>query len=379
MLYRGSGVLMAMLVVMLFFPLFYSMGISVIALELFLIFMAFIYLAQIKNVKVSNICALLIILVLIDKINDLRFDFTLSNIGPVVYTVFIALVFNNIEGKTESSFLKSFTLLLLLAAIFNIVYCITLGASPLRSLDRDVSAMLMLFSMLNFYYGKHRWLAMLLSIFVCVMILEARTMILSYGVFLLGYYILERFNSIKLKKFALFLEFLFAFFVISLGIQTEFLLGPGNSEGLVDFSGRGYIWGAALSAFSSGSITDVLFGMPSNPENLRRLFGYDLFEYESLNESIGSLLMAGHFHNTVVYYIYNTGVVGTFILFLIFYKSLKRFGFSNENYNIFNALFLVALFNGKSITSIYIISTLFMFILFVRLPEKKTKILKNTI
>lgn len=376
---KESITLLLMLTIMLFFPALYSMGISVVVMELFLIFLSFIFLAQIRFFKVNLICTLFFLLVLIDKTNDLLYEVSLTNIGPIIYAVCITIVFNNIKGKTEKDFLRIFPALLLIATIFNIVYCITLGSAPLRSLDRDVSAMLMLYSMLNFYYGKYKWPVMLLSIIICVVVLEARTMVLSYGVFFVGYYLFKKHSRVKLKKAGLILEFLFSLFVIYLGIQTEMLLGPSGSEGGVDFSGRGYLWGAALSTFFSGSITNIIFGMPSNPGNLNHLFGYDMFEYDSLNESIGKLLTAGNFHNTVVYYIFNTGVVGTFILFSIFYKALKRFGFNNENYNIFNALFLVALFNGKSITGIYIISTMLMFILFIKLPSPRDRSFNNTI
>lgn len=372
MVSNKSGPLLLMIIIMLFFPALYSLGISVIALELFIIILSCVYILQHKTIKLNEVCAFIVILTCIDKINDLIYCFTLTNIGPVIYVFFVSLVFNNIDNVQKPYVIKIFARLLVLATVLNIAQCAIQGASPLRSLDRDVSAMLMLYSMLNFYYGKRKWIIMALSIFTCVFVLEARTMILSYGVFGVGYYLLRKGENVTLKKTALILEFLFSFFIIFLGIQSEFLLGLNHGDGGIDFSGRGYIWGAALSELFAGSWRDILFGIPSSPENLKAIFDYNLFEYESLNESIGPLLTAGHFHNTVVYYLFNTGIIGTVLLFIICYKSLKRFEFCFENFNIFNALFLVALFNGKSITSMYIISTLFMFILFVKLPKRIT-------
>lgn len=364
-------ILKAMIAIMLFIPMLHSVGIGIAIIEIILILFALTYLLNNRRVQYSSVFLLLLSLVLIDKINDVIYDVSFNNIGPIVYTGLIALVFSNIGGTSNLNFVLFIKRVLICAVFVNVCYFFTVGSVPIKSMDRDVSGMLMLYSMLNFYYGRYKWIVLFLSVFVCIFVLEARTMILAYGVFIVGYFAFKRHDRIILKKLALLLGFIFALCIIYIGILTEFVYDSHNTLSVIDFSGRGYIWGVALSILFSSSWHNILFGIPSNPSNLKILFDHNFFEYSSLNESIGTLLVAGHFHNTIVYYLFNTGVFGVFILFLIIYKSLKRFRFCNENYNILYALYFVAMFNGKSITSVYIISTLFMLILFVQLPDSK--------
>lgn len=358
-----------------FFPAMYSLGVSLAAIELLTISFSFGFLLLENKCHFSNLVVLMFVLVCIDKVNDLSSDFTLSNIGPIFYTLAITMVFANL-GKYKNMLISFMRRMAFFAVIIDISIYYSAGID-LSKIDRDVSVLLMFFFILTYYYGNKKLLLpfFIIVLFIEIFILEARTMILSFSAFLLLDWFLKRIESIRFRNFIFFFSVVVSFGIIFYAIRIEYIGGSWNNTSEL-FTGRGYIWGAAMQEiFLNGSLRGLLFGLPTTPEYLTKIFAGTFTGW--LKETTEEILIKGHFHSTIVYYIFNTGIVGTFLLFYICYKAMKKMGFSRESYCLFIAIFITSIFNGRSLTGYYVISTLFMFTLLVQLPESACKTIKR--
>ena len=358
-------ILLILCIVLFFVPAIFSMGVSLVAIELIIIFLSLCFLLG-RPIHTNRVVALMMVLVCIDKFNDLSSEFSISNIGPIIYTLAITHVFVNL-GKHKEELITFMRRIAFLAVVINIFVCYMAG-TPIRLLDRDVSVLLMFYFILSYYYGNKKtiWLLLLGVLFIEIFILEARTMILSFAGFLVLNWLMSRIRAKGFYKFVYFSSIVFTFGVIFYAIWYEFVGGSWQTTSEL-FTGRGYIWGNALQEiYLKGSTQTMLFGLPTTPAFLTKLFAGTFSGW--LQETTEEILMAGHFHSTVVYYIFNTGTVGTLLFFYICYYALRKMKFSRENFCLFIAVYITSILNGRSLTGYYIMSTIFMLTLLVQLP-----------
>ncbi|MCE5319783.1 MAG: hypothetical protein LLF93_01610 [Bacteroidales bacterium] len=152
--------------------------------------------------------------------------------------------------------------------------------------------------------------------------------------------------------------------VTAAGIIYEYSnLGLGDTV----FSGHGLVWGANLNTLVSASTSNILLGCPTTEESLLKSFeARDMnFLLEGKHEFITTILQGGNTHNGIVYTLYNTGIIGFILLIIIFTKSFKVLEYNYNNLNAFIGVFIIWVFNGRSLTGIYLLSTLMLITLMI--------------
>ena len=294
----------------------------------------------------------------------------IQGLGPLIYVLSVTMCLSSLRSQNIPSFFKFLHKILPFAIIAGLLFTYLSGIQW-RECNKEICVLILVYWMLTFMYGKRKFVITLLAAFLNIILLDARTMILSMSVFVLGFYILGSAKSIGLKRILLFIEFAVSLVVVVVGIIDEFYFGIQRGSGY--FSGHGLIWGLAFEAiFNSGSIHTILFGLPTDLNSLSSNFTWmnSLATDNSFLNGAVNLLEHGHVHSSIVYYILNTGVFGLLLLFYTINKSLRRNNYSIESFGFFNAIFIAALFNGLSLTSIYIISTFFMISLLVEFPQR---------
>lgn len=311
---------------------------------------------------------LLVLLSIIDKFNDLSSDFdVVAGIGPIFYTIVVTSLFASIKDIEVRLFIRYLFVFSLLSVILGVVIYLGSGNTNFRHLNRDYSAALLLFWIINMWYGKRKRLVTILVFVVNVLLFQARTMIISMLFFLFCYYYLERF-SYKKRVWFFWGIIISGIAFVSAGIIVEFLGDAGNTL----FSNHGIIWGVAVDqVINADSRFNFLFGYPTTPKALSDVF-YSISSFYD-NHYIANteaMMERGHFHCSFVYYLYNTGVVGLLLLILTIRKSLIIKKYNAESFALFGAIFYVSIFNGMSLTGIYVISTIFMISVLVDLPPK---------
>lgn len=359
----------------LFTPLFlsaffFNLGINIAIFQSFLCCLLLLFLPKriLINRNTQSLLCNIVLIVFIDKLNDFFGGLSLlSCVGPIVYIILFIFFLNNIKAEEINELISVLFKLCIFTVFVNVSSAIVSGI-PLKILDRDVSLIFMFAWMLNMYFGKKRLLFTLFVFIINIIVFEARTMILSMLVFILGYYLLRLHISLKIKRLLFYLEIIFGLLIVCLGIYAEVLIEDKSYFNNV-FSQHGIVWGMMITAvLESGDFTSLLFGLPSNADQLYHIFssvlyrgGYDSEYYTRIED----ILYGGNSHCTLVYYFYNTGLFGLSLLFYVFYKVLNMRNFNPFLFNCFNAIFIFSLFNGKSLTGVYVISTLFLILAFV--------------
>lgn len=313
----------------------------------------------------------------IDKLNDLFESFQiLRNIGPILYVFLFVKYLLTKSYKNVGSEIRTIFYSLCITAFVDFVLSYLSGVD-FRAFSSDVSVLLLFAWILIMWYGKGKFLATLGVAFVTIFLLESRTIILSMLAFLLVYFLWDKMSKGSkngLRKFYIACELLCAFLITGFGIWVE-CFKNGMSNGSSIFSGHGVLWGLCLEHFISGNFSNFLFGFPSTPETYKKAFdGINLLY--SGNDYIANYsersLLHGNFHNSFIYYLYNTGVIGLSLLTSLIIRCLKNNKYKKEPVGLFSAILFVALLNGQSLTSIYIISTIFIMSMFYKFPPSGT-------
>lgn len=358
------------LLLILYSPLV-EVGIPVAIIELFICIIAFcLYQKQPKlNINEKIIVLLLFLVSLIDKGNDMMSDFNfISSIGPIVYTLIISIFLSSLRDKKLKLSIKLCYYLSFFSVLI-VLFMYLLGQYPNpKAINREVSILFLFYWMINMYYGKRKFIITILVFTINVFFFQARTMIISMIMFYLGYRYMDIITQ-KQKSFVFLGVIIVGFVIVVAGIMEEFVAGIGNTV----FSNHGIIWGVASSEIlNTNSLYHFLFGFPTTPQSLKETFSL-ISDYYDSNPYIANtegMLERGHFHCSVIYYLYNTGVVGLALMIYTTYKALKLNNFSSESFNMFCAIYVVAIFNGISLTGIYTISTIFLISILTKLPAK---------
>lgn len=316
------------------------------------------------NRKKLQLFLLLTCLVTLDKLNDFASGLNLAQLFPIFYCMLIVvflLGLKEYENNLVWSIIRRVSLIgVLLALAFSFTYGISLN-----QLNRDCSALLFIYFVSYFYSNKKgRFLVFLITFFLGVVVMEARTLTLSFGIFLIGYYIFHSRNQKKVVNMTIILAVFCSLIVTAAGIIYEYSnLGLGDTV----FSGHGLVWGANLNTLVSASTSNILLGCPTTEESLLKSFeARDMnFLLEGKHEFITTILQGGNTHNGIVYTLYNTGIIGFILLIIIFTKSFKVLEYNYNNLNAFIGVFIIWVFNGRSLTGIYLLSTLMLITLMI--------------
>ena len=362
------------IIVIVFSPLLVDIGVPSAVLQFIICLLAILSIKLNSSTAKKNgiIILLLFILTFIDKVNDFMSNHDIvQGLGPLLYVFLVSMCLSSIQPSSIPSFFKFLHKSLPLAIVAGLLFTYISGI-PWGQSNKEICVLILVYWMLTIMYGKSKLIITLLVIFLNIFLLDARTMVLSMSVFYLGYYILRGNKSIGIRRNLLFLEFAVSLIVIVVGVLDEFYYGIQRGSGY--FSGHGLIWGLALEAiFNSGSIKTILLGLPTDLNSLSSHFAWMNGQAADNTFLAGAvnLLEHGHVHSSIVYYILNTGVLGLLLLFYTINKSLRRNSYVIESFCFFSAIFIAALFNGLSLTSIYTISTFFLVSLLVEFPPRE--------
>ena len=351
-----------------------SIGVPIFVIQLILCIVLLLLTTK-SNIdnKRKELLLLITLLVCIDKTNDLLADFDLlRNLGPIIYCFLLSRYlltknYNKVNGEIPFIFWTS-----ILAVALEIAVNYTAGVEY-RLYSGDISTLLLFIWILNMWYGTMKIAFTCLIVFLTVFTFEARTMILSISVFTIIYLLWNKIVlncRLNLPRWYLRCVMLGSLLVTFYGIWDETIKdGMGNGSGV--FSGHGVLWGLCFEQYITGDIINQVFGFPTTSAIYERVFGninllYNGNEYIA-NNSENSLLH-GNFHSSLVYYLYNTGILGLIILYNLILKAFKNNEYNFQSIGLFSAVVIVSIFNGQSLTSIYLISTLFILSLFYRFP-----------
>lgn len=358
---------------LLLYRTFTQIGIPVSVIQLLICLLGVILNANHKHIAREKkiVVTLLFVLSFIDKVNDLSADFdVVAGVGPILYTLVVTSFFSTFNKEESRNVIKLLYYLSILSFVISIVPLILSSEVLLRTVDRTYSILLYLFWILNTWYGKKKVFVSIVVFFVNIFIFEARTMIISMSFFLFCYYFLANFSK-KIRRWLLIGIFASGILFVMAGIIIEFVAGVGNTE----FSNHGLIWGVvADQMINSKSLYHFLFGYPTTPETLSNVFSSISLIYGNNGyiTNVEDVLEQGHFHCSLVYYLYNTGVVGLSLLFYTIYKAMKAKQYNVESFTLFGSIFYVAIFNGQNLTGVYLISTIFLLSLLFDFPEKNS-------
>lgn len=350
-----------------------SFGVPIFAIQLILCIILVCLTAN-QRVRTSSapLLFLMTLICFIDKINDFLVDFDiLRNIGPVLYCFFLVkylLVKQYNNNTIEVRYIFRVSIATFLLELFRNL----MSGAEFRFFSSDISTILIFIWVLYMWYGRHKLVASIIVVFLTIFLFEARTMILSISVFLFIYYYWNKVKTHmkKFPQFFLLCELVGVFIVTAYGIWDE-TIKNGMSNGSGIFSGHGILWGLCLEQYLTGDLINQLFGYPTTPALYEKIFGginvlYSGNEYIANNSE--ESLIHGNFHNSFVYYIYNTGIFGLFLLSIVIQKVFKNNQYNFESIGLFSVVLIIAVFNGQSLTSIYLISTIFLLSLFYKFP-----------
>lgn len=303
----------------------------------------------------------------IDKLNDFFYSVSFTQFLPLIYSVCIYVFLMGLKESEILQFWKTTAHICYFIVIASILLAIAKNI-PLSDYDRDVSAIVYLLIIYEFVSNKKRYWLILLLIVLDIYILEARTIILSLVAFWGSYYIFHFKKWHMLMRMVLILELIVMSVLTHEAIKFETDLQMRTPL----FTGRGLIWGAAVDKISNPEYKYHQFiGVPSTERKLAENFSSTMLDSrEGRSDNLMSDLLGGHFHNGLVYTIYNTGIIGCIILVLIIMFSFKSLDYNLNNYSAFLGMFIIWGLNGRSLNGIYVISTMMMMLLLVKLPKR---------
>lgn len=341
-----------------------NLGVPSSAVYLPCFIILFVILATRKKIELKPfvpvfIC--LLILQIIDKLNDVFGGGDVSQLFPIIYTAcFIPFLIIN---RNKPSIVDDIRRPLLFAILFLFLYAF-LRNVPLRELDRDLSIMVLFWYFLFVFSFKNKTMKVVVGVLVFYLLwelLEARTASLSMVVFIALYRL--KIQKCKAQSFILLGAILSAIGLTAFGIYYEYFSLGAVSE---LYTGRGIIWGEVISRFlENNNLFNGLFGFPSAGGQLESDFGD--FYIKGPGAHLGEILIRGNFHNSFVYTIYNTGIIGLLLLFISVFKTIKLSPFDYRSFAVLCAMIVVMVFQGRSVVGIYASSIIFQIVLFVPL------------
>ena len=122
----------------------------------------------------------------------------------------------------------------------------------------------------------------------------------------------------------------------------------------IQFTGRGLIWNHVYEHIRFGGLFNFMLGADASGEALKA-FSNDLSFGGSTSQlmHMRHILAAGNFHNGLFFTLFNSGMLGAFLLIVTWLKIIVK-----GNYTVYKAAFcaflIVYIFNGRSIGSLYI-------------------------
>lgn len=309
---------------------------------------------------------LFVLLIAIDKLNDFFYACELKQLLSLIVSISIVLFFVfQMHRAREVWRLVRFSSLFCVIVFFIISF---LYKIPLDALDRDASSLLYIFFVSC--YSLSFWKKILLFFPIALIenfLFEARSVVVALIIYLLVDALLSFSNKKWLKKMLLITEIIFSMFVIKIAIDVESTIKTPS----IMFTGRGLIWEQAVShVFCGGSTYNLFLGFATTNESLEQKFGKELIAREkSKDEYMTKILLGGHFHNGIIYSLYNTGAFGLFLLFLCFSQSFKRLDYNRKNIAAFTGFYIIYVLNGRSIYGIYVLSIIMLLIILLPMEE----------
>ena len=122
----------------------------------------------------------------------------------------------------------------------------------------------------------------------------------------------------------------------------------------IEFTGRGLIWNQVYEQIRFGGWLKFMLGADASSEALKAL-SEDLSFGGSTSQlmHMRHILAAGNFHNGLFFTLFNSGMLGAFLLIATWFKIVVKVNFTVYKAS-FYAFLIVYIFNGRSIGSLYI-------------------------
>lgn len=315
--------------------------------------------------KISFIL-LITLLAAIDKINDFTYNYDFTQIFPLIYVILVVLFLQGIKVEKCDiwNILRNISLVGIIISIFYSLF----NNIDFDILNRDTAALTFFYAGIYFYSNKKgKYIIFLLAMMIGVFYLTSRTLIISFSTFLFIHFTFM--HRIKKHIFFIFLitTFIFSFLIIYLGVLMEYKI---TQSGYTIFSGHGLLWGAFLEDLFSSPLREILLGKSTTQLSLTNSFSNI---YNSVTDSTLNILISGHTHNGIVYTLYNTGVIGIICLYKIILTCIKSIKYNLQNINLFFGIFIFWFFNGRGLTSIYLVSTLLLITLIIPINNNQKK------
>lgn len=292
----------------------------------------------------------LFLISMIDKFNDFS---TNGNLGLFIIP-FSFLLITSFFFNTKLDVRKALPRIVLINIL--ILFLLNLK-TPFAAYDRDITTLIVFYSILSYKRFNSKVL-ILIAFLITFLLFESRTSIFSFIAFLAIVTIKKNYPIVK-KSIILF-TVIISTAIISTVIYYETSVTKGVS---VEFTGRGIIWERAISNTLGSNIKNILLGSPSNPKDLEEIFGTIRIQgKKNQSEHMRDILLAGNFHNGIVYIIFNTGVIGLTLFSILAIKFLNN---TKNTFEIalFISIYIIYFFNGRGITSLYIDSIILIYIL----------------
>lgn len=345
-----------------------NLGVPSSAVYLPCFIILFVILATRKKIELKPfvpVFTCLLILQIIDKLNDVFGGGDVGQLFPIIYTAcFIPFLIIN---RNKPTIVDDIRRPLLFAILFLFLYAF-LRNVPLRELDRDLSIMVLFRYFLFVFSFKNKTIKVVVGVLVFYLLwelLEARTASLSMVVFVAIYWL--KIQKLIFQRFILLGAILSAIGLTAFGVYYEYFSLGAVSE---LYTGRGVMWGEVVLRFvDNNSLFNDLFGFPSTGGQLESDFGD--FYIKGRGAHLGEILTRGNFHNTFVYTLYNTGIIGLLLLFISVFKVIKVTAFDYRNFAVLCSMMVVMVFQGRSVVGIYASSIIFQIVLFVPLINSK--------